>query len=332
MKLVTEKDELLRRYLLDDMSDDERQTIEEKFLTDDGLFDELNALEDELYYDYKQGSLTDNDKRAFEKKFLSTREDIQKADFAEALLRVTEEVNKEKTAPTIWRSIAAFFPFSNASFRLGTAAASLLLILLVGFWILNNPKINPDVVKVPDASESPIPIQTPFDNSNIIEKQKEQDELQKKLEVEKQKREQDANKINELEKQKEKIQQEIEANQTKKIEASPQKTFIALILSPVGINRGSGAKTAQIKLGPEIKTVNLTLPIKKDFQDETFKIAVRNIDSGATVQNSTTKTGKKTSVSLSLSAQKLPRGAYEVVLISADGEELDSYYFNVDKK
>lgn len=332
MKLVTEKDELLRSYLLDEMSDEEQLTIEEKFLTDDSLFDELNALEDELYYDYKQGNLSSKEKIAFEKKFLSTPEDLQKADFAETFLQITDEVSREKTALTFWQSIAAFFTFSNPSFRLGTAAVSLLILFLVGFFLLSDFNRKPDVADVPEVKEIPTPIPTPIENSNLIDKQKEQVELQKKLDEEKQKREQDANKINELEKQKERIQQEIEANRNKKIEAPPQKTFIALILSPVGINRGSGAKTAKINLSPEIKTVNFTLPIKKDFQEESFKIIVRNIDSGATVQNSPTKIGRKPSVSLSLSAQKLPRGAYEVVLISADGEELDSYYFNVEKK
>jgi hypothetical protein len=332
MKLVTEKDELLRRYLLDEMSDEERQTMEEKFLTDDSLFDELNALEDELYYDYKQGNLSANEKIAFEKKFFSTPEDIEKADFAETFLQITDEMSKEKAGSTFLQSIVAFFTFSNGTFRLGTAAASLLILFLVGFLILSDFNRKPDVADVPEVKEIPTPIPTPIDNSSLIDKQKEQEELQKKLDEEKQKREQDANKINELEKQKEKIQQEIEANRNKKIETPPQKTFIALILSPVGINRGSGAKTAKINLSPEIKTINLTLPIKKDFQEENFKVAVRNIDSGVTIQNSPTKNGKKTSVSLSLSAQKLLRGAYEVVLISDDGEELDSYYFNLEKK
>lgn len=332
MKLVTEKDEMMRRYLLDQMSDEELNSIEEKFLADDDFFDEIAAVEDELYYDYKAGNLSANDKIAFEKKFLTTSADLQKADFAEALLQATNEVSAQETAPGLWQSVIAFFNFSNASLRLGTAVASILLLFIVGFWIFNNlNKQKIDVAEVPEVPETQTPTPTPIDEKIIEQKQKEKSELERKLAEEKQKSELDANKIKEIEKQKEKIQNEIEKNQNKQITPEqPQKTFIALILSP-SLVRGSGAKTAKVKVTPELKTINLTLPIKKEFQNEDFKIVVRNIDSGATVSSSNARTGKKTAVSVGISAKNLQRGAYEVVLITADNEELTSYYFNVEK-
>lgn len=332
MKLVTEKDEMMRRYLLDQMSDEELNSIEEKFLADDDFFDEIAAVEDELYYDYKAGNLSANDKIAFEKKFLTTSADLQKADFAEALLQATNEVSAQETAPGLWQSVIAFFNFSNASLRLGTAVASILLLFIVGFWIFNNlNKQKIDVAEVPEVPETQTPTPTPIDEKIIEQKQKEKSELERKLAEEKQKSELDANKIKEIEKQKEKIQNEIEKNQNKQITPEqPQKSFIALILSP-SLVRGSGAKTAKVKVTPELKTINLTLPIKKEFQNEDFKIVVRNIDSGATVSSSNARTGKKTAVSVGISAKNLQRGAYEVVLITADNEELTSYYFNVEK-
>ncbi|HRH44207.1 MAG TPA: hypothetical protein PKY82_21420 [Pyrinomonadaceae bacterium] len=332
MKLVTEKDEMMRRYLLDQMSDEELNSIEEKFLADDDFFDEIAAVEDELYYDYKAGNLSANDKIAFEKKFLATSADLQKADFAQALLQATTEVSAQETAPGLWQSVVAFFNFSNASLRLGTAAASILLLFIVGFLIFNNlNKQKIDVAEVPEVPETQTPTPTLIDEKIIEQKQKEKSELERKLAEEKQKSELDANKIKEIEKQKEKIQNEIEKNQNKQITPEqPQKSFIALILSP-SLVRGSGAKTAKVKVTPELKTINLTLPIKKDFQNEEFKIVVRNIDSGATVSSSNARTGKKTAVSVGISAKNLQRGAYEVVLITPENEELASYYFNVEK-
>lgn len=330
MKLVTEKDEMMRRYLLDEISDEERNSIEEKFLADDEFFDELDALEDELYFDYKQGNLSATDKTAFEKKFLATNADRQKADFTEAFLQAATEISAEKTAPSFWKSIAAFFDFSNASMRLGTAAASILLLFLVGFLIFNNlNKQKIDVAKVPEVPETKTPTPTPIDEKIIEQKQQEKDDLEKKLEEEKQKAEQDANKIRELEKQKEKIQKDLEKNQNKQIAPEqPQRTFIALVLSP-GL-RGSGA-AAKVKLTPELKTVNLTLPIKKEFQEDDFKIVVRSVG-GGTILSSNAKSGKKTAVSVSVPAKSLQRGSYEIALISsADNEEFASYYFNVEK-
>lgn len=329
MKLLTEKDEMMRRYLLDQMSDDELNRIEEKFLADDDLFEEIAAVEDELYLDYKQGNLSATDKIAFEKKFLVTAQDIEKADFAEVFLQATNEISAEKTAPNLWQSVVSFFDFSTASFRLGTAAASILLLCLFGVWIFNNSnkKIDEIAVDVPDAINTNTPTPTPIDENSVIEKQ---EELEKKLAEEKQKSEQDANKIREIEKQKEKIQKELEINRKKEVTPpTPQRTFIALVLSPSLVR--SGGNVPKIKVTPELKSINLTLPIKKDFQSEEFKIVVRNIDSGTTFSSSNAKTGKKTAVSLSVSVKNLKRGAYEAVLITADGEELDSYYFNVEK-
>ena len=334
MKLLTEKDEIVRRYLLDQLSDEERNSLEEKFLENDELFDEISAIEDELYYDYKQGKLSAQEKIAFEKKFLATLQDLQKAEFAEAFLNATNEIVAEKTAPSLWQSISAFFTFSNASFRFGTALASILSIFVVGIWIFKTLNNKPDdIAKVPEVINTQTPTPTPIDEKIIEEKQKQQEDLEKKLAEEKQKSGQDANKIKEIEKQKEKLQREIEANRNKIVAPeTPPKTFIALILSPAGINRSGGAKTTKIKLTPEIKTINLTLAIKKDFQNEDFKIVVRNVDNGSIILSSNAKTGKKTAVSLGIPTKSLPRGAYEIVLISsADNEELDSYYFNVDK-
>ena len=256
---------------------------------------------------------------------------MQKADFAEAFLNATNEIIDEKTAPSLWQSISAFFNFSNASFRLGTALASILLLFIVGIWTFRTLNNKPeDIAKVPEIRNIQTP--TPIDENIIEEKQRQQEELDKKLAEEKQKTEQDANKIREIEKQKEKIQREIDANRNKQTAPEqPQKTFIALVLSP-GLVRSGGANTAKIKLTPEIKTINLTLPIKKEFQNEDFKIVVRNIDSGSTISTSNARTGKKTIVSLRISAKSLQRGAYEVVLInSADNEEITSYYFNIEK-
>ena len=48
MKLLTEKDEILRRYLLDQLSDEEQNSLEEKFLENDELFDEMDTLRNKL--------------------------------------------------------------------------------------------------------------------------------------------------------------------------------------------------------------------------------------------------------------------------------------------
>lgn len=62
MKTQTEKDEMMRRYLLDEMTDEERESVEEMFLEDDEFFEEIAAFEDELFYEYKQNRLNGKQK------------------------------------------------------------------------------------------------------------------------------------------------------------------------------------------------------------------------------------------------------------------------------
>jgi hypothetical protein len=329
MNLETEKDSLMRRYLLGEMSDEERTDIEEKFLADDSFFEEIAALEDELYLDYQQGNLSAAGKIAFEKKFLATDADLNKAEFAEVFLEATNEISAEKTAPSLWKSIVAFFDFSN-TFRLATAAASILLLCLLGVWVFNNLNQTPEIVVVPEEINTPSLTPTPNlpDENLIKEKQKEQAELEKKLQEEKQKREQDANKIREIEKQKEKINREIEANRQRTVtpESEPR-TFVALVLSP--LVRGGNGNSPKVKLTPDTKTLNLTLSVKKGSEAENIKIVVRSV-SGGQIWSSSAKPNQKKSIFLSLPAKNLKRGDYEI-LTSADGEELDSYYFSVEK-
>jgi hypothetical protein len=332
MKLVTEKDELLRRYLLDEMSDEEREQIEEKFLEDDSLFEEIAALEDELYFDYQQERLSQPERLAFEKKFLATPQDFEKAKFTEVFLQATDEIAAEKVAPSLWQSISTFFTFSNSAFKFGAAVATILILFAFGFLLFNNPNNNPEVAEVPEINNSKISTPAPNlpDENLIKEKQKVQEELQRKLDEEKQKQAQDADKIKELEQQKEKLNHEIESNrQSTMPPKTEQRTFVALVLSP--LLRGTGTMP-KAKLGPETKTLNLTLSIKKGVEAEGIKIIVRDVDSGGQVWGSSAKLGNRKSLSLNVPAKNLKRGDYEIVLInSADNEELDSYYFSVDK-
>ena len=61
-----------RQYLLGALAEEERARIEADALRDDGRFEELLALEDELFHEYAQGGLSDVERAQFETRFLST--------------------------------------------------------------------------------------------------------------------------------------------------------------------------------------------------------------------------------------------------------------------
>src|SRR5438874_9398066 len=123
MNIDTSKEEILRRYLLDECSEDEQVAVEERFMKDDGLFDEMLAYEDELYLEYSAGELSDKEKSVFEQKFLRNRDDRSRLVFADVFLETTADMAREMSfvatptveeKPSIVQSLASFFKFGSA--------------------------------------------------------------------------------------------------------------------------------------------------------------------------------------------------------------------------
>lgn len=345
MKTQTEKDIIMRRYLLDEMSDKERQTVEEKFLEDDDFFEEIAAFEDELLYEYKQNRLTAAQRLVFAEKFLKTSPDRQKAEFAEVFLQATEEIGKEKSTSSFWQSIAAFFSFSNSAFRLGSALAAILVFFGFGIWLTTNSRWQDVAVEIPKVVNTQFPPSTPpkVDEKIIEEQQKEQDELDKQLDEEKQKSEQNTNKIREIETKRERLRREIEENRKKNVTPSPKmksepKTVVAVALLPGLFTRSEGEGANKIKLSPNIKTLKLNLSLKNQEEYKNYRATLNNIDKGEVWTGATSKVrgkGAKRMLSLTIPAEILQRADYELSLfgVTANGEteEITTYYFTVLK-
>jgi hypothetical protein len=110
-----EVDRSLRQYLLGALAEEERARIEADALHDDGRFEELLALEDELFHDYARGGLSDVERGQFEARFLSTPEGRDRMDAARALM--------DRLGPADARRPGA----APASLRWLAAAAALLV-------------------------------------------------------------------------------------------------------------------------------------------------------------------------------------------------------------
>jgi CHAT domain-containing protein len=77
----------LRRYLLGQLDDPTAEATEKQFLVQEDVFDELMAAEDELIDDYLTEVLPPDDRKAFEKHFLSTSERQEQLKFGRIFKR-----------------------------------------------------------------------------------------------------------------------------------------------------------------------------------------------------------------------------------------------------
>ena len=94
-----ELDKKLTRYLLGDLSEQERIEIEDRYLSNKEFFDELVVAEDELIDDCVRGKLSGKDRELFEQNFLTSTARRERVKSSRALMEFAdthEHVNAEQ--------------------------------------------------------------------------------------------------------------------------------------------------------------------------------------------------------------------------------------------
>lgn len=82
---------LLCRYLLEDLGEEERERLEEDYLTRDDLYMKLMVAEDELIAAYVQGELSRSDRAKFERAYLTNPSRLRKVESTRELLNFFTE-------------------------------------------------------------------------------------------------------------------------------------------------------------------------------------------------------------------------------------------------
>jgi hypothetical protein len=151
MKQPAINEQLVRRYLLDDLPKRERERLEVGLLTDDRYYETLTALEqeveDELIEEYLDDELTGSERENFERVFLNSPERAHKLkvikDIKDHGARAAEaEAPAQKivkTEPFYRRWVSGIGIFQNPAFGLSSSAAVVLLLIFSGgLWMRSN--------------------------------------------------------------------------------------------------------------------------------------------------------------------------------------------------
>lgn len=353
MNINISSEETLRRYLLDDASEEERQAVEERFFEDDAFFEEINALEDELFFDYRQNRLSAKERAAFERKFLQTAKDGERAAFAEVFLQASgeiaaEKIEKRKSKP-FWQPLADSFNFFGSPLEFGLAAACVLLLFGVSWLFYQNRQTQNELASLQNGRTEELEKQEEI----IAQKQRRQSELERQLSAEKQKTEQNEEQIREIRAEREGLEREIAKLGERKAEtppvtvprpdkapvSPPSGRVVALVLSPGMFSRSGGEPMKRINVPASAKHLRITLRLEIEEPNQSYRAILRTVDQGAEIWTSPPlkaegKEAKK-KVSLNIPAHLLKRGDYEISLLkvteSGDAEELENYYFGVSQ-
>src|SRR5262249_52518062 len=126
----------LERFLLGDLSEEERDKLEAQFFADDELFEQLLASEDVLFDRHVNDELSDREAANFQKRFAVTPQQKNRIEFARALkIKVAEIEGRQKTTASQtpsgswWRSLLTLVGLQGSHMQLAFAAMSVVLLL-----------------------------------------------------------------------------------------------------------------------------------------------------------------------------------------------------------
>jgi len=129
----------VRQYLLGQLTDDEEIGIEQRLLTEDDLFEDLEVTKDELVEAYLANQLTDSEREWFEQNFLASPEGKQRQAFARILDRYVSNHPLPQIKPSWAERVGEFWKLHTSLLRAATAIA--VIVVVVGiFWVSRAPR------------------------------------------------------------------------------------------------------------------------------------------------------------------------------------------------
>lgn len=137
------------RYFLRDVSDAERDSLEERLFTDDELSELFDAVENDLIDDYVRGEMNPATRAKFESAYLiSERRKLKVAAAGILTSRIAEprikSIESEKRV-SLWKKLADIFRMPRLAWA-GGIATLVLLGLFAGWLLLSSNEQTPQVV------------------------------------------------------------------------------------------------------------------------------------------------------------------------------------------
>jgi hypothetical protein len=303
MNIDANSELLIRRYLLSSVSEEERDQVEMRLMTDDDFFQQINLVEDELVEEYLDEELSEADRGRFETTFLCAPERQQKLRFTRAL-RVYAAKSQKDPARRSWyeRLLTLFNPSRPV---LAYALASVLLLVGGGgFWLL---------VQMSGLREQVSGLRGQLQN-----REAEESRLRGLFEQERGR----ANQIAGL------LQQEQESRAATPVAMMNQPWFT---LIPGAQRSAQSSQLLQIPKG--VNLVGLKLDLAENYR-ETYRAVLWSREQEILSRSNlkAAVSGNAITVSFSVPASDLPGGYCEIRLHgSSDNEIVETYVFRVAK-
>jgi CHAT domain-containing protein len=118
----------IRRFLLEQLSDPERQNFELRLLSEDDLWEEVEFVEDELIDDYLAGELSSTDRGRFDEVFVSTPERERKLNAGQVMRRYFKPQPPPAPKPNWFKRLKTWIGSSSIPIAVPVAVAAMIII------------------------------------------------------------------------------------------------------------------------------------------------------------------------------------------------------------
>lgn len=330
MSAHSENGDSIRRYLLGELPEQEREQVEQRLMTEDDLYQRLLLAEDDLIDEYVSGALSEHDREKFSRRLLRVpelRQDVRStmALRKHALETGSQAAARDSPAPqllSLFDRLRKFF--MRPAIGVAFAAALLAAVGLAAWLAVQNSRLRQEVARL-QARQTPLPAPRP--------------ELQEELAAERLRNEQLSVEL--------RRQQELLAEETRKLQqaqgqqrpAPAPKPDPRSGVSPVfAFTLGAGAvresgELKKISVPPGARDVRIRLDLAANDYHR-YRAVLQTVE-GREVFSSQALRASRTFVQFNIPAARLSPGDYRVRLSgvnsSGEGDEIDSYYFRVLK-
>jgi hypothetical protein len=152
MELRAEEVILIRRYLLGDIAEQDRELIEVRLLTDPQYFNQLVRVEEELTDRYVRRDLSRHEREMFENHFMNAPERREDVAFAQALHRYVSSEAIEKPVAGGPRAWTVFLTDLSPRWRMARnaalACAALLMTVAVAWLLMETARLQRRLAEV----------------------------------------------------------------------------------------------------------------------------------------------------------------------------------------
>jgi len=318
---------LIARYLLGELSEEQQVAIEDRAFADQKYLASITSVENDLIDEYVRNELSPAERQRFEKQFLASAERRKRVEFARALAGVIEEAIPQKIVvreSKSWSWMDSIYAFINGlapTARIAFVSAVPLLLIGAGYLGLETLRLRRELTELRTANQSQ---QNSQQQALELERHRNE-ELNAQLNQEKQQREQTDESLRELS----------EAGDA--VNPAPPPVIASLTLLP-GLSRGGDNKPGLV-LPDDARLVRLQIGIDPEEPYKSFGVDLRTSAGSQVWTRENLKARNRRgarAVGLTIPATALKSGEYELrlrgVTESGAAEDVGFYYFNVRKR